>query len=151
MRLTPFMCTWAPFLPYLFTCLPSSCFSQSFFFSNIELSFSKFCPSLDLTIRRPLSHISPWVDSPRYPPLTSTFYLGIHRRFGSNFEWNPHLGLKLFFFEMCIFDWWLGRMTLLGNVHLLWLIISEFRLSLSSISFWDFEISHLGFRIVWDM
>jgi hypothetical protein len=49
---------------------------------------------------------------------------------------------------MCIFIGDLDHMTLLGNVHVLCIVASEFRLILLTISFQDFENWHKGFRTV---
>jgi hypothetical protein len=96
----------APFLQYPLTDAPSSSSISHSLFFNTKLSITKNCPSLDLTLQRPRSHISLWIDSPRYTPLFSTFYLEMHRRFAFWMK-SPYYGWS-YFFGMCIFDWWFG-------------------------------------------
>jgi hypothetical protein len=101
--LAPFICRREPFLPYLFTGVSSSSLSLSHsFFSNIELSPSKFHPSLDLTLLRPQSHISPWIDSLRYTPHPLPFIRECTINLTLVLNEIPHLGLKLFL-KKCAF------------------------------------------------
>jgi hypothetical protein len=114
-----------PFLQYLLTgVLSYSSLSHSHFFFNIKLFITIFCPSLDLTLRHLRCHISPWVDSLNYTHPSYTFYLEIHRRSRSSFDWNSPNRVEVIFL-MCIFIGDLDCITLLSNVHVLWLIDSE--------------------------
>jgi hypothetical protein len=132
--------------PLLF--LPSHILSSS---TQISLP-PKFTPTSISPSDIPQSHVSPWIDSPRYTPQFSTFYLKIYCRLDSIFEWILPTRVEVIYFLECAFligD--LNCMPLLGNVHVLCITTSEFRLILLTILFQDFENWHKGFRTVWGM
>jgi hypothetical protein len=79
----------ASFLPNPFTSLSSSSFSHSSFSSNIKLSTPNFVP--DSITPSDLISLHESISKGILPP-SSTFYLGMHYRFGLVLNETPHLG-----------------------------------------------------------
>jgi hypothetical protein len=54
----------------------------------------------------------------------------MHHILDPSFEWNPPIRVEIIFLECAFFIGDLDCMTLLGNIHVLWLMASEFKLIL---------------------